>query len=867
MSAASTPSSVSARPSRALASKAAAVALVFALALAAALSTWAFAEEGARAGSANTATEPATPATNAAVVTLSTGSTDIATIVEEMTLDEKISQMIIPAIRSWNGTDVTDLSAAPELASALRAHQYGGVILYGQNVVGTEQTARLVSALQVNNAQIPASTNIPYFTPVDEEGGIVLRLSMGTRMTGNMALGATGANALRNARATGQVLGEECAALGFNIDYAPDVDVNNNPANPVIGTRSFSDDPAKVGPLGNAYGAGLKESNVIATYKHFPGHGDTGVDSHIGTPSVEKTYSQLKATELVPFQSVIDAGADMIMTAHITYPLVDDQVVYGDGVTKGYYPATMSKKMIQQILRTDMGFDGVVVTDALEMDAIRTAGLVPGAEGSAEYGANIAEKVINAGVDILLLPTDLKSADAAQFYDDYIALLCQKVEDGTIPLERVDESVTRILKLKQKYGILDMDTSGSDIDNKVAAAMKVVGSASHHAKEKAIAEQAITLVKNEGLTLPLCGHGSKTVIVGRDAADNTVIAYALAQLQKAGALDKDAFINNLAAGTQSGSSSSATRVTIGSYFDPDSGELAYSSDLKAAIAQANNVVCLSRMSNLTAYQPDGAIYQGVSAVMNDAHAAGAKFTLLSCNLPYDAARFNSADAIVLAYMASGAGVDPTERTGGGNTVGAYNANIIAAIETLFDNVAPTGTLPVNIPAITTAADGTVSYSNDVLYPRGFGLNYQYRFTEGMNGVHESGASAGLSFRTNARYDKLVRILVDGKQVDPKHYTAGWCPTRLQLSADFLNTLSAGEHTLQAVYDYNGKEVVLETKFTVKAASTPGQTTPNPKGSAVSPTAKTADAAPAAALMVLAALMLAAATAARRRSNK
>ena len=399
---------------------------------------------------------------------------DVASIVSGMTLDEKISQMIIPAIRTWNGTNVVDLSANPELASALRAHQYGGVILFGQNVVDTEQTARLVSSLQTNNAQIKASTNIPYFTPIDEEGGVVLRLSMGTRMTGNMAVGATGANALDNARATGKVLGEECAALGFNVDYAPDVDVNNNPANPVIGTRSFSDDPAAVGPLGIAYSAGLAESNVIATFKHFPGHGDTGVDSHIGTPSVEKTYDQLKAGELVPFQYAIDNGADMIMTAHITFPLVDDQVVFGDGTTVGYYPATMSKKLITDILRSDMGFDGVVVTDALEMNAIYKAKLVEGEEGSVEYSANVAEKVVNAGVDILLIPTDLNGADAATFYDSYIQALCQKVQDGTIPESRVNESASRILELKQKYGILDLDTSGADIDSVVDRAKQVV---------------------------------------------------------------------------------------------------------------------------------------------------------------------------------------------------------------------------------------------------------------------------------------------------------------------------------------------------------------------------------------------------------
>ena len=172
-------------------------------------------------------------------------------ILSEMTMDEKISQMIIPAIRTWNDEDVTDLSKVPALAEALRAHQYGGIILFGSNVSDTEQLARLVSDLQVNNAQIEGvSAHIPYFLPLDEEGGIVTRLTMGTRMTGNMAIGATGEKAADNALATGKVIGEELSALGFNIDFAPDIDVNNNAANPVIGTRSFSDDAELVAELG-----------------------------------------------------------------------------------------------------------------------------------------------------------------------------------------------------------------------------------------------------------------------------------------------------------------------------------------------------------------------------------------------------------------------------------------------------------------------------------------------------------------------------------------------------------------------------------------------------------------------------------------
>ena len=161
-------------------------------------------------------------------------------MVAKMSPDEKISQMIIPAIRTWDGENVTDLDEFPELKEALRAHQYGGVILFGSNIDGTEKTAKLVYGLQANNSEnADVSVNIPYFMSVDEEGGSVIRITSGTRMTGNMAIGATGGNAEKNAEITGEIIGEELSALGFNADFAPVIDVNSNPANPVIGTHHF----------------------------------------------------------------------------------------------------------------------------------------------------------------------------------------------------------------------------------------------------------------------------------------------------------------------------------------------------------------------------------------------------------------------------------------------------------------------------------------------------------------------------------------------------------------------------------------------------------------------------------------------------
>ena len=627
-----------------------------------------------------------------------------------MSMDEKISQMIIPAIRTWDEQDVTDLGQVPALAEALRRHQYGGIILFSGNVIGNGQTAKLIADLQANNAQIEGvSTRIPYFMPVDEEGGIVARLGTGTRMTGNMAIGATGDRAKDNALAAGTVLGEEMAALGFNVDYAPDIDVNNNPANPVIGTRSFSDDPQLVAELGEAFARGLAQNHIIATYKHFPGHGDTSVDSHIGTPSVDKTYEELRETELVPFESAIKNGADMIMTAHITYPAIDEEQTYGDGVTKGFYPATMSRKMITEILRGDMGYDGVVVTDAMEMGAIDAAGLVPGEQGSLEYHVNVAEKVINAGVDILLIPMDLNSAARADSYDQYIAALAEMTADGRISETRIDESVRRILRLKLKYGILEAGAEPAQNDpvqDSSALTIESVGSDAHHLKEMEIARQAVTVVRNEGQTLPAVTSGKKIVLLGRQVDDIPALNYYVQLLQEEGALAADA------------------QITIETYLDTSGEEtvLRYTDEMRQAIQDADLVVGMTRTDILDALAAGAPQYEGIHRAIEDTHAGGGSFVLLSENLPYDAARFQDADAIVLAYMGSGL-MDPTE----GGTAGrqlAGNANVPAALETIFGFNPPTGRLPVNVPVIESREDGTLSYGSDILYERGFGLSFE-----------------------------------------------------------------------------------------------------------------------------------------------
>lgn len=225
---------------------------------------------------------------------------------------------------------------------------------------------------------------------------MVNRVSFGVTGPGNMALAAAGDPALTEECA--DLLGQEIAALGFNMDFAPVSDVNNNPNNPIIGIRSFSDEPALASQHVTAFLRGLDKNNISAALKHFPGHGNVGEDSHTGLPSSELTVEELKACELIPFQAGIEAGADMIMTAHIQYPNIETET-YISKLDEDivHLPATLSRTIITGLLREEMGYDGIVITDSMVMDAIATH-FDP---------ADAAVLAINAGVDILLCPVDL----------------------------------------------------------------------------------------------------------------------------------------------------------------------------------------------------------------------------------------------------------------------------------------------------------------------------------------------------------------------------------------------------------------------------------------------------------------------------
>ncbi|PYZ92808.1 beta-N-acetylhexosaminidase [Salipaludibacillus keqinensis] len=402
---------------------------------------------------------------------------------ESLTIEEKVGQMMMPDFRNFNGQNVTEM--LPEIEQLVEEYHLGGVILFAENVVGTEQTSHLVSDYQ------EAAEKFGLLLTIDQEGGIVTRLQTGTHMPGNMALGATRSQEL--ATQVGDVIGAELSALGINTNLAPVVDVNNNFDNPVIGVRSFGEDPELVADMGVSYIEGLQQNGVAATAKHFPGHGDTAVDSHLGLPEVPHDKERLLEVELYPFQQAMDHGIDAIMTAHVTFPQIDGSkaISQKDG-TEISIPATLSRKVLTDLMRDEMGYDGVVMTDAMNMNAITD-----------HFGSvDAAIRAINAGADIILMPVGLEQV---------VSGVLDAVETGEIAQEEIDQSVKRILTLKVERGIFKT-YEPTDREEQVQEALETIGSDAHRAVEKEVAEKSITLVKNEDV-LPLELDDSDEIVV------------------------------------------------------------------------------------------------------------------------------------------------------------------------------------------------------------------------------------------------------------------------------------------------------------------------------------------------------------------
>jgi beta-N-acetylhexosaminidase len=308
---------------------------------------------------------------------------------------------------------------------------------------------------------------LPLLNAGDFEWGVGMRIRGATQLPRAMAFGAAGDTSLTEA--AGRLTGVEMRALGVHIDFAPVADVNNNPRNPVINTRSFGEDPSRVSEHAAAFARGLQGAGVDATLKHFPGHGDTDVDTHIGLATVPHARDRLDEVELAPFRAGIGAGAQAVMVGHLEVPSVDD--------TKGL-PATLSAKAITGLLRGELGFTGLIVTDSMSMQAIST--IAPPGEA--------AVRTIEAGSDLVLHSPDDRAA---------IVALREAIASGRLPLERIDRSVRRILEMKARLGLHAERTVSLD---RVA---DLVGGRTSLAVARAVSEKSITLLRDAQEMVPL----------------------------------------------------------------------------------------------------------------------------------------------------------------------------------------------------------------------------------------------------------------------------------------------------------------------------------------------------------------------------
>lgn len=370
-----------------------------------------------------------------------------------LSLEQQVGQKLL---LSFEGKQ----APSADILQAIQEQRLAGVTLFRPfNVEDAQQLRSLNDQLQqaAQRANLP-----PLLIGVDQEGGQLMAVGFGTPLPGNMALGATDSPEL--ARQAGEVLGCELAALGINLEYAPVCDININPSNPVVGVRSFGEVPEQVAKLASALLQGVQSQGVAATVKHFPGHGDTASDSHHGTPVVPHSLERLHQVEFIPFKAAIQAGVRAVMTAHLAVPAVDS-------ITD--LPATLSSAILSGILRQELGFEGVIITDAMDMHAIR--------QGSAAYLDAVC--AVQAGADLALLT---QFTDQAGIYHS----LVQAVQRGLISQERLESSTRRVLSLKnwlagQKQPDLSM-----------------IQCAKHRQIAKDIAERSVTLVRDEHGVLP-----------------------------------------------------------------------------------------------------------------------------------------------------------------------------------------------------------------------------------------------------------------------------------------------------------------------------------------------------------------------------
>ncbi|MAT40196.1 MAG: beta-N-acetylglucosaminidase [Ectothiorhodospiraceae bacterium] len=493
----------------------------------------------------------------------------VDSLMNTMTLRQKVGQTMF--VFSYSRTDPRDFR---KLRGYIEEQAIGGVLLSRGTIA---DAILLTDSLQ-------KWSSVPILTCADFENGLAMRLDGATEFPSAMALGATRDPNL--ARQMAEAIAREMRAVGVYQNFAPVADVNNNPANPVINTRSFGEDPALVADMASAYVAGLQSGNVVATIKHFPGHGDTEYDSHFYLPIIAKSERELELTEFVPFRRAMKAGALAVMSAHIAVPSLT-----GDSTL----PVTLSRSGLDSLLRRGFGFDGVIVTDALNMKAITD-----------HYGAvDAAVAALNAGANMILMPKRV-----GEVVDSIVA----RAERGEIDMQRIDHSAKRILLLKHWLGLHQ---------SRKKSAPGILSDGKHAKLAERIAEKAVTLVKNDGGLLPMESGKSISLISLLHRSDSTEASFFRALLQ-------ERYPN-------------VTAMHIERKFDIEDV------DSIAALAASSDVVIVAAYIGVS----PGSRYHGLSfahrALLDSLMKLDVLKAMISFNNPYIVAAMPDADAMLCTY--------------------------------------------------------------------------------------------------------------------------------------------------------------------------------------------------------------------------
>ena len=387
-----------------------------------------------------------------------------------MTLEEQIGQLLM--VGFWGSTP------SQEIIDLIQRHHVGNILLFSRNVRDTRQVLELTQSLQMIAKK--AGQPYPLLIAIDQENGIMQRLGeAATIFPGNMPLGAIGSEEI--AYKVAQATGCELKSLGINMNLAPVVDVNNNPANPVIGVRSFGEDPQQVARLSAAMVKGYRAAGILSCLKHFPGHGDTAVDSHLALPMIPYTFERLEVLELVPFRSGIEAGADSVMIAHISFPALTQHDTL---------PATLSPAIVQGLLREQLDFNGAILSDCMEMKAVADT-------FGTEWAAVMA---LQAGVDLVLVSHQYTRQRGS------IEAIQVAVQSHELSAQAVQRAAEHVLKLKARH------LSWNDIPTSTTLPA-CIGSKDHIQLQSRAYVQSTTLVRNEEALLPLHLDSKERVVV------------------------------------------------------------------------------------------------------------------------------------------------------------------------------------------------------------------------------------------------------------------------------------------------------------------------------------------------------------------